>query len=111
LECLNDTTVQQLLDGTLTEAQTRDAQVHLDTCRSCRVLLSTLAMNLSAPAGPGPEDIGSVSADGSGTVMPRLIAPGTRIGRFVVQSPLGAGGMGVVYPRTIRCSGARWRSS
>jgi len=54
LECLNDTTVQQLLDGTLTEAQTRDAQVHLDTCRSCRELLSALARRNDFGGGCAP---------------------------------------------------------
>jgi eukaryotic-like serine/threonine-protein kinase len=97
LDCLSENTFQQLLEGTLAEARTRDADRHLDTCRSCRELLSTLALGLSTSAGPGLEAAGTLSQDGSASPMPDAMAPGTRVGRFIVQSPLGIGGMGVVH--------------
>jgi eukaryotic-like serine/threonine-protein kinase len=96
LDCPSENTIQQLLDGTLPEPRIRDTNRHLDTCRSCRELLSTLALALSMPAGLGAET-GSASRDGSGSAMPHAMAPGTQVGRFIVQSPLGVGGMGVVH--------------
>jgi serine/threonine-protein kinase len=97
LECLTDHTFQQLLDGTLAGAQIRDAQVHLDTCRSCRELLSTLAQGMSTPSGPPLEETDSTSPASAVGAAPDSIAPGTQVGRFLVQARLGAGGMGVVY--------------
>lgn len=97
MDCPTDNTFQQLLDGTLAGARIRDTQVHLDTCRSCRELLSTLAVGLSTPGLAGPEEADSTAPADAAPATPRLIAPGTRVGRFVVQARLGAGGMGVVY--------------
>ncbi|HSR99207.1 MAG TPA: serine/threonine-protein kinase [Kofleriaceae bacterium] len=93
MDCLSENTFQQLLDGTLVEARIRDTEVHLDTCRSCRELLSTLAQGLTESCPPGGEDVSTHATDGLEHEMP----PGSQVGRFVVQSPLGIGGMGVVY--------------
>lgn len=97
MDCLTDSTFQQLLDGTLAGARIRDTQVHLDSCRSCRELLSTLAQGLNTPSGPRPEETDSTSPAGAVSAIRDSIAPGTQVGRFLVQSRLGAGGMGVVY--------------
>jgi eukaryotic-like serine/threonine-protein kinase len=94
VDCLSENTFQQLLEGTLAAARVRDTDRHLDTCRSCRELLSTLARGLSTRAGHDPDPM---SRDGEGSEIPDAIAPGTRVGRFIVQSPLGVGGMGVVH--------------
>lgn len=95
MDCPSENTFQQLLDDTLGVASVRDTHAHLDTCRSCRELLSTLARGMSTHSGPGPED--SPSPTGPGAAMPDAMAPGTQVGRFIVRAPLGAGGMGVVY--------------
>lgn len=97
MDCLSENTFQQLLEGTLVEARSRDASRHLDTCRSCRELLSTLARGMSTPAGPGVEGAGPLSPDDPGSPMPHAMPPGTLVGRFIVQAPLGVGGMGVVH--------------
>ncbi|MEO8554174.1 MAG: hypothetical protein ABI678_29565, partial [Kofleriaceae bacterium] len=55
----------------------RDAlETHLDTCADCRALVGALAK-----AGPEAQ-----------VWAPELAAPGARIGRYVVEGPLGAGG-------------------
>ena len=56
----------------------------MDTCATCRQLVSGLASALPAIEGdpPTPTD---------------ALAPGARIGRYVLGAPLGAGGMGAVY--------------
>jgi eukaryotic-like serine/threonine-protein kinase len=97
LDCLSENTVQQLLDGTLADARIRDTEVHLDTCRSCRELLSTLTLCLHTPARPFIEEVATISTHGSGTAMRHAMVSGTRVGRFIVQAPLGVGGMGVVH--------------
>jgi len=93
VDCLSENTFQQLLDGTLVKARIRDTEVHLDTCRSCRELLSTLAQGLTESCPPGREAVSVQATDGPECEM----LPGAQVGRFIVQSPLGVGGMGVVY--------------
>jgi serine/threonine protein kinase/tetratricopeptide (TPR) repeat protein len=97
LDCPSENTFQQLLDGTLAAAGTRDAEIHLDACQSCRRLLSTLARGLSAHSRLSPEMTAPASADGAPSALARAMAPGTRVGRFIIQSALGVGGMGVVH--------------
>jgi tetratricopeptide (TPR) repeat protein len=79
VECLTENTFQELLDGTLGMARVRDTQVHLDSCPSCRQLLSMLARGTSAQSGAGPEITGSVSAVESESATPDEMAPGTQV--------------------------------
>ncbi len=96
MACLSENTVQQLLDGALPDAQIRDAQVHFDACRSCRELFSALAHGLSAPPSWRAWDDDHGSQDAETTALPCTMAPGTQVGRFIVEGSLGAGGMGMV---------------
>ena len=58
-----------------------ELELHLDDCDDCRELVAALA-RIAAPA--------------DATLAPELATPGARIGKYVVEGPLGAGGMGVV---------------
>jgi len=95
--CLSENTFQRLLDGTLPEPQIDNARLHFDTCRSCRELFSALARGLSGHGSVAPEDSGGAAPNSQAPPAPRVMTPGTRVGRFIVQGPIGAGGMGVVH--------------
>ncbi|MGH9887343.1 MAG: protein kinase domain-containing protein, partial [bacterium] len=96
MTCLSENTFQQLLDGALPEARLADTERHLDTCRSCRELFSALARALSTSANARPAEDECVLSEADAPA-PSAMAPGTRVGRFIVRGPLGAGGMGVVH--------------
>jgi tetratricopeptide (TPR) repeat protein/predicted Ser/Thr protein kinase len=74
--CLADATVLDLVEGRLPEAQLAQIDEHLDSCTSCRAVVTALAR------GDGGE---------------RVLARGENLGRFVIGDLLGAGAMGRVY--------------
>jgi len=95
--CLDDATVLELCSGRLDPDALARADAHLDECEDCRALVLGLhraerwAAEPRAPKAPPAdgwdEDASEVGEPGTGT----------RLGRFVVLEPVGAGAMGVVY--------------
>src|SRR5689334_535603 len=81
--CLCDDDVTALLAAGLEPAAFAAAEAHLDSCRRCRLLVSTLA----AKTGDRFRD-GSLSAFGPEDVV---------AGRYRIVTLLGSGGMGEVY--------------
>ncbi len=94
--CLSDEDLGALMRGSLS-AERRDRCLrHLQTCEACRTRLAErqLEANDSAEAVAGSphaveETAGRDPVDG--------FAPGIRLGDFLIEERLGAGGMGVVY--------------
>ncbi|HEU4408422.1 MAG TPA: protein kinase [Polyangiaceae bacterium] len=79
--CFDDERAVAYVEGRASAAERARIERHASGCAECRVVLSELA-RAAAGAGAGP---------------PEAPARGTRVGRYVVLSPLGAGAMGVVY--------------
>ena len=81
--------------GALPEVERSAIANHAASCGRCLEVLDLLvASNASHSHPPGRE----VSIDGDGTGTGELeLLPGARVGRYVIGSKLGAGGMGVVY--------------
>ncbi|MCB9561644.1 MAG: serine/threonine protein kinase [Kofleriaceae bacterium] len=90
MPCLDDDTVWQLVQGELAVAAMARAEAHLDGCGDCRAVVATVARG-SRPDG----DDGGADAAGDADVL--ALAPGARLGRYVVGERLGSGAMGVVY--------------
>ncbi|MFO0631417.1 MAG: protein kinase [Nannocystaceae bacterium] len=78
--CPSDAQLAALIDGSASMAQARVLRSHLDHCESCTELIAHLVRGTAPAAAPAA-----------------LLAPGTRVGRYVVRAVIGAGAMGVVY--------------
>jgi serine/threonine protein kinase len=91
MACPGENTIGAFLGGALTEAQVASVEAHLDGCADCRSLLrmTALAATRDDAGGPHRERAG-----------PATLRPGACVGGYVVESVLGAGGMGVVYAAT-----------
>ncbi len=84
MACLSDETVVAFARGALADEAVRDVEAHLSGCSECCALIAESA-RLGRP------DSGESSLESP------LLAPGTRVSRYVIEEVLGAGGAGVVY--------------
>ena len=94
-ECLADQTLLELVEGRLDEASRERAAGHASRCAECRQLMMLLARRSASPMATTMHASGSAAA--MAEVGAEELRPGDVVGRYVVHSRIGAGGMGVVY--------------
>src|SRR5262245_4949995 len=80
MKCLDENQILLLIEGAIPEDARAEAEAHLDVCASCRRVVGAAV----------PTEDARVSAA-------RVLDRGAAIGRYVVLSLLGRGGMGKVY--------------
>jgi serine/threonine protein kinase len=99
--CVDEETALAFIAGELSAIEVQRVEVHADECSVCRSFLSALAAAVSK----SPSDEAPISPDAA-TEMGETPGPiasvplftrGDTIGRYVVLSQVGVGGMGVVY--------------
>ncbi len=83
--CLDDAALAAHLDATCDEATRARVEAHLDGCRECRDVVAEYARTFLTN--------GEADEPSSRPVL----APGTRLGRYIVLGAAGEGAMGVVY--------------
>jgi len=94
--CLTEDRVLARVQGELHEDARAEVDAHLDTCEGCRRLVAAVAaVELPSlldgdPTALSPRQGGDLPPSG-------LLKPGTRVGRYVIEEPLGGGAMGMVY--------------
>lgn len=94
MACFDDNLAVEFLEGALPRDQTRQVEAHAARCDACRRLLAELA-RAHSDHGDDPEAM-SPTIPAAGEAH-RSLDRGQPVGRFIVLSRLGAGGMGVVF--------------
>ncbi|HEX4450303.1 MAG TPA: protein kinase [Kofleriaceae bacterium] len=97
MECLDDNLASEFVSGSMATTTQTKVEKHLATCRDCRELVAALA-------GPGddsdvathPRNARDGLTESQAGKLPAL-SIGDRVGRYLVLSTLGAGGMGMVF--------------
>ncbi len=114
--CLTPEAVEGFVGGTLAPAEADRVEQHVDGCADCRALLAAVARAEIVPTPPPVTAMGqpalptglevTEAAPETGPTADDAAArragptghpdPGTRIDRYLIERPLGAGGMGAV---------------
>jgi serine/threonine protein kinase len=94
VQCLDDNAASEFVSGSMSAAALTKVEGHLATCRDCRALVAALA--------PGPDDSNADThrrekVEDSTVAKRPTLSIGDRVGRYLVLSTLGTGGMGVVF--------------
>lgn len=99
--CPDDERLGAFLFGSLPEIERRVVELHIDGCTDCRETLADLARHSfrsGLSSEPESPQSGNAPSGGSTKADAGESAPAAgRLGRYVLGSVLGAGGMGVVF--------------
>ena len=98
MQCLDDNVATEFVSGTLSKPQSAKVEGHLAGCRDCRALVAALASDGADDSDLATSPLAKVhgSSPSQAGQLPALVI-GDRVGRYLVLSRLGAGGMGVVF--------------
>jgi serine/threonine protein kinase len=96
-EHLDDNAAAEFASGTLPPAAITKVESHLAGCRECRQLVAALAMDAANDSNARTVPHEKVSPSQVAPLPRRNLGIGDRVGRYLVLSTLGAGGMGVVH--------------
>jgi serine/threonine protein kinase len=100
VDCLDDNAASEFVSGSLPKTSVTRVETHLAGCRDCRMLVAALAADASFDSQAATrqhEKMPSGSSSSSNGGQTKIYSVGDRVGRYLVLSTLGAGGMGVVF--------------
>jgi serine/threonine protein kinase len=96
VECLDDNAASEFVSGAIAGSKATKVEQHLASCRDCRALVAALAGTGDVDTQAETHQHERVTESQAGK-LPRKYTIGDRVGRYLVLSTLGAGGMGVVF--------------
>src|SRR5262245_59602819 len=91
---LDDNAASEFVCGTLPPSAFARVEGHLARCRDCRALVAALAVNSGDDSNLATFRHDRTSISQSGELPRRTLSVGDRVGRYLVLSSIGAGGMG-----------------
>jgi eukaryotic-like serine/threonine-protein kinase len=94
--CPNDQTIDALLSGLSPPAERDALAEHIDSCRTCQLVVARLSMRFSQ-AGRVAETTTTLGPTSGGAAGAAGLSRGDRIGRYVILGAAGQGGMGAVF--------------
>ncbi|HEX4620256.1 MAG TPA: serine/threonine-protein kinase, partial [Myxococcaceae bacterium] len=98
MECLPENVVLELVMGRASPEVRDQAERHLDTCPACRRLVAAMARtSVLGSASPLEDDSPATVEPDSPRDPATPLLRGTAVGRYIILSVIGSGGVGVVY--------------
>jgi hypothetical protein len=97
VEHLDDNAASEFVSGSLPPSAVGKVEGHLAGCRECRALVAALAADPGDDSNAATFRHERLSASQVGELPRKTLAIGDRVGRYLVLSAIGAGGMGVVF--------------
>ncbi len=94
---LDDNAASEFVSGSMPPSAITKVEGHLAGCRDCRQLVAALAMDAAHDSNLATVPHEKLSPSQMGQRPTRKLTIGDRVGRYLVLSALGAGGMGVVF--------------
>jgi serine/threonine protein kinase len=97
VQCLDDNAASEFVSGTLAPLALTRVEGHLAGCRDCRALVAALAHDEPNDSHAATRRRELIEPSQVAQRPTRTFTIGDRVGRYLVLSTLGTGGMGVVF--------------
>ncbi len=97
VECQDDNAASEFVSGALAGSAISRVETHLASCRDCRALVAALAGDETDSNAATHKHEKLERGDDSQVAKRPVLSIGDRVGRYLVLSSIGAGGMGVVF--------------